>query len=271
MGGLFAWETFSRSTQQPIINDHTGSSLGTTSYEKLSDTDRKKIHFKFKANRATDEKAETEFNNGGGLLYNINLQIKNNTDKNVSFDESQFELHGVDESADASSRLSNSITVKTNTSKTIKTMFKHVGDQQVVPGYAYFEYLGKYQLAYVDSKLTAGGSKSTNVDNQKLIDTFNGSSENATGTSNDTTNNFSIVDTKNSGQIVTSSSDAVKIAKNLYDAMDIGKWKLDEASQSAYGGELNSQSGYYILGVTTLPDNDVHIFVTNNGVAEEIE
>ncbi|RRG11044.1 MAG: hypothetical protein DUD32_03670 [Lactobacillus sp.] len=272
---------------QQQANDKTPNkvvpTVKTVSYEKLSSTDRKKVHFTFKAKRATDSKAETAFNNGGGILYNINVQIKNNTDKNISFDESQFKLHGLDESQNANSKLSDGVTIKTNTSKTIETMFKHVGDQQVVPGYAYFEYLGKYKLAYIDSKLTASGSKSDNVDNQKLIDTFNGSSsddassssESTTTSTNDettdsTSSDFTIIDTQSSGQTVTSADDAVNVAKNFYDSDDIMEWKLDSSLQSSCNGELNGQQGYYVWGVGEVKDNDVQVFVTNSGVAEEI-
>lgn len=148
------------------------SSIIATNYNKLSNKEKQNVQFEFNLQENEDADAPDP-------VYNINMKIKNNTDKKISFNEGKlsYNLEGYK----ANSKKSETIVIEPKETKNVKNIFKNINEQATVGG-AVINYDGKQllQANFSNSSQSAG----TNGDDQSNSSDTTDSTDNNTDTTN---------------------------------------------------------------------------------------
>ncbi|AXH07146.1 zinc ribbon domain-containing protein [Limosilactobacillus fermentum] len=160
---------YNQSTSNKKVSSGSSSSTTATNYNKLSNKEKQNVQFEFNLQENKDADAPDP-------VYNINMKIKNNTDKKISFNEGKltYNLEGC-EGYKANSKKSETIVIEPKETKTVKNIFKNI-DEQVTVGGAVINYDGKQllQANFSNSSQSAG----TNDEDQSNSDDTTDSTDN---------------------------------------------------------------------------------------------
>ncbi|MGR5573293.1 zinc-ribbon domain-containing protein [Limosilactobacillus fermentum] len=163
---------YNQSTSNKKVSSGSSSSTTATNYNKLSNKEKQNVQFEFNLQENKDADAPDP-------VYNINMKIKNNTDKKISFNEGKltYNLEGYK----ANSKKSETIVIEPKETKTVKNIFKNINEQATVGG-AVINYDGKQllQANFSNSSQSAG----TNDEDQSNSDDTTDSTDNNTDTTN---------------------------------------------------------------------------------------
>ncbi|MGS6025838.1 zinc-ribbon domain-containing protein [Limosilactobacillus fermentum] len=163
---------YNQSTSNKKVSSGSSSSTTATNYNKLSNKEKQNVQFEFNLQENKDADAPDP-------VYNINMKIKNNTDKKISFNEGKltYNLEGYK----ANSKKSEIIVIEPKETKTVKNIFKNINEQATVGG-AVINYDGKQllQANFSNSSQSAG----TNDEDQSNSDDTTDSTDNNTDTTN---------------------------------------------------------------------------------------
>ncbi|MCT2918737.1 zinc ribbon domain-containing protein [Limosilactobacillus fermentum] len=163
---------YNQSTSNKKVSSGSSSSTTATNYNKLSNREKQNVQFEFNLQENKDADAPDP-------VYNINMKIKNNTDKKISFNEGKltYNLEGYK----ANSKKSETIVIEPKETKTVKNIFKNINEQATVGG-AVINYDGKQllQANFSNSSQSAG----TNDEDQSNSDDTTDSTDNNTDNTN---------------------------------------------------------------------------------------
>lgn len=157
---------YNQSTSNKKVSSGSSSSTTATNYNKLSNKEKQNVQFEFNLQENKDADAPDP-------VYNINMKIKNNTDKKISFNEGKltYNLEGYK----ANSKKSETIVIEPKETKTVKNIFKNIDEQATVGG-AVINYDGKQLLQANFSN--SSQSAVTNDENQSNSDDTTDSTDN---------------------------------------------------------------------------------------------
>ncbi|WP_040536340.1 hypothetical protein [Schleiferilactobacillus shenzhenensis] len=135
-------------------------------YDSLAAADRKKIAFAFKANEDSTGHQEV------GVPYNVNMAVRNMTDKTIKFDQRDFLVY-LDSHHKSNSARSGELVLKPGETTTVHNLFKGVGGQSFVGGGMFVYLNSQLPLAYTYQAFMRDGVTSANLKDQKVIDINN--------------------------------------------------------------------------------------------------
>lgn len=224
--------TNSSSQKETSSSSKTSTRTIKTSYfQNLSNSAKRNVKFTFKLNQDDTE------DNTADPVYVVSATIKNNTNKNIKFDQSKFIC--VLPSNKIISDKTGTLTIKAGETKSINQLFQKMPEQGTL-GNGYIEYLNSdNKLAY--TKFTHNIASSNNLTEQKLITQNKDTTANSTNDDTDSSESSSSVENSSSSessstQSATSStalteSQARQVLKNWADADNVdsfGGYSLDE-------------------------------------------
>lgn len=225
--------TNSSNQKESSSSSKTSTRTVKTSYfQNLSNSAKRNVKFTFKLNQDDTE------DNTADPVYVVSATIKNNTNKNIKFDQSKFIC--VLPSNKIISDKTGTLTIKAGETKSINQLFQKMPEQGTL-GDGYIEYLNSdNKLAY--TKFTHNIASSNNLTEQKLITQNKNTTANSANDDMDSSESGSSVENSSSSdssstQSTTSStalteSQARQILKNWVDseggADNFGGYSLDE-------------------------------------------
>ncbi|WEE35129.1 hypothetical protein [Lactiplantibacillus paraplantarum] len=224
--------TTNSSNQKESSSKTSTRTVKTSYFQNLSNSAKRNVKFTFKLNQDDTE------DNTADPVYVVSATIKNNTNKNIKFDQSKFIC--VLPSNKIISDKTGTLTIKAGETKSINQLFQKMPEQGTL-GDGYIEYLNSdNKLAY--TKFTHNIASSNNLTEQKLITQNKNTTANSSNDDMDSSESGSSVENSSSSdssstQSTTSStalteSQARQILKNWVDseggADNFGGYSLDE-------------------------------------------
>ncbi|WP_125712258.1 hypothetical protein [Companilactobacillus kedongensis] len=246
------------------------SKIETKQYDKLSKSDRDNIQFTFKRHEGTIE--------GQGQ---IDLTIKNQSNKNIKFDLEDFKYLGADRLKSDKSGIK---TIKLNKKVTIKGIFKDI-DETVFNDPGLFCYKSTdFKLAYLDGKTSRSSnlsdsqlkkeysdfmsnkndvtmnSESSTIDNNDSSGKSTDSSTTTDDDSSDSNNDDSDNNQSGSSNAVNSSDEAIALVQKSKDVGECFAFPNDDNDNTYLYDTSTGLQGYWIgiayhgaSGITTYP------------------
>ncbi|PNW61823.1 hypothetical protein ACZ99_16350 [Lactobacillus sp. ATCC 15578] len=183
--------TNSSSQKETSSSSKTSTRTIKTSYfQNLSNSAKRNVKFTFKLNQDDTE------DNTADPVYVVSATIKNNTNKNIKFDQSKFIC--VLLSNKIISDKTGTLTIKAGETKSINQLFQKMPEQGTL-GNGYIEYLNSdNKLAY--TKFTHNIASSNNLTEQKLITQNKNTTANSTNDDMDSSESSSSVENSSSSE-----------------------------------------------------------------------
>lgn len=229
--------TNSSSQKESNSSSKTSTRTVKTSYfQNLSSSAKRDVKFTFKLNQDDTE------DNTADPVYVVSATIKNNTNKNIKFDQSKFIC--VLPSNKIISDKTGTLTIKAGETKSINQLFQKMPEQGTL-GDGYIEYLNSdNKLAYTN--FIKGVALSSNLTDKKLV-TKNQDVNTNSKFESDSSDGSSDTNTSNSKSLT--ESQARKI---------LGKWADSNGISSFSGSTLDELTG-------TEDDNNGWHFTAKDG------
>lgn len=219
--------TNSSSQKESNSSSKTSTRTVKTSYfQNLSSSAKRDVKFTFKLNQDDTE------DNTADPVYVVSATIKNNTNKNIKFDQSKFIC--VLPSNKIISDKTGTLTIKAGETKSINQLFQKMPEQGTL-GEGYIEYLNSdNKLAY--TKFTHNIASSNNLTEQKLITQNKDTTANSTNDDTDSSESSSSVENSSSSESSSTQSTTSSTALTESQARQVLKNWADSDNVDSFGG-----------------------------------
>ncbi|AYP98393.1 hypothetical protein DVR01_02970 [Limosilactobacillus fermentum] len=225
--------------------------IKTIYFQNLSNSAKRNVKFTFKL-----DQDDTEVNTADPV-YVVSATIKNNTNKNIKFDQSKFIC--VLPSNKIISDKTGTLTIKAGETKSINQLFQKMPEQGTL-GDGYIEYLNSdNKLAY--TKFTHNIASSNNLTEQKLITQNKETTANSTNDDTDSSESSSSVENSSSSESSSTQSTTSSTALTESQARQIlGNWGKSQGNGDDDFGGTSLDDLHALEG-----DNGSWSFITDDG------